>query len=657
MAQVIADDLVKDTTSSAESGRALIFPNDLPTIEELREYVPPLLAKISSMNLAAYMRGAEPSYVLQYKERDLSLLPELEGGAGEGAKETRLALRANVMHENSIKADMKREWARDQKQKVASVVLESMRHTAVSRFDQMKASHPLLDAYGCAIPGAFDGIAMALELVAELESTTVEEDDAIEHQRLVDLMFASKLGANCTLRAYSEKVTTMRTKHNPFLERKYENSGLSRVYQSFLPDELQVDARAIRREMETAGTWQDSDVALSAFSKLVKQMHSPAAHAAAVIAAAAATGGKGAGKGGPPGKGGGRAGGGRVNRGCGRGRGGAGAAPGAAATPPNSPPWVPSCILPNDEWCSSKTCHFNHDVTRPGHPCHRNSQVKIHLPKSMWENKAHVEKLKNARLSNHQFYGLPGQPKPVHGPKPGAQRARTDAHLGLPDDINAAGDASMGALSFMFDVGSPDVIDAQESMMDDPYFAHLALGDEHELEDSNVYSSGGARPRTSAGTWYAITGGEHEGAWLSHDFKSDIQPYIGGAGDVRCYGPLHGVRDEDSALAKVESHAAARTHVQLQAAEQDMVVAEPVTPLAAVRSWLPRLYSNVTVRESATEAQAEAQPQPSPIATLSCLRDSPPPSERENAATAKLEQLQLDHQLKPCRPLLASALA
>ena len=293
-------------------------------------------------------------------------------------------------------------------------------------------------------------------------------------------MFAAKLGANCTLRDYAEKVTTMRTKHNPFLERKYENSGLSRVYQSFLPDELQIDARAICRELENAGTWQDSDVAFAAFSKLVKQMHSPAAHAAAVIAAAAAATGRTPGGGGPTGKGGSRAGGGRKDRGRGRGRGGDRPASGAAATPPNSAPWIPSCILPNDEWCSSKTCHFNHGVTRPGHPCHRNSQVEIHLPKSMWGNKGHVEKLKNARLSHHQFFGLSGQPKPVHGPKPGAQRAKTDAHLGLPADIDDTGDASMGALSFMFDVGSPDVIDAQESMMDDPYFTNLALEDNYE---------------------------------------------------------------------------------------------------------------------------------------------------------------------------------
>ena len=79
------------------------YPNDLPTIEELREYTQRLLAKISSLGLSAYMRGAEPPYVLQYKERNLNLLPELEADAGEASKEARLALRANVMHENSIK--------------------------------------------------------------------------------------------------------------------------------------------------------------------------------------------------------------------------------------------------------------------------------------------------------------------------------------------------------------------------------------------------------------------------------------------------------------------------------------------------------------------------------------------------------------------------
>ena len=68
------NDIAKDSKLNTVIGIPA-FPNDLPTIEELREYVPHLLARIDAMGLSAYMRGAEPPYVLQYKERDLSLLP------------------------------------------------------------------------------------------------------------------------------------------------------------------------------------------------------------------------------------------------------------------------------------------------------------------------------------------------------------------------------------------------------------------------------------------------------------------------------------------------------------------------------------------------------------------------------------------------------
>ena len=138
--------------------------------------------------------------------------------------------------------------------------------------------------------------------------------------------------------------------------------------------------RAIRRELESAGTWTNPDAALAAFSKLVKSMHDPATHAAAIIAAAAATAGaKGTGR--PRGKRAGAGGrGGRTGNG-GRGRGNGSAAPtkGYSNTPSTT-----TCILPNDAWCKSKkTCHFNHDVTCPGAPCHRNSQVEVQLTKFM----------------------------------------------------------------------------------------------------------------------------------------------------------------------------------------------------------------------------------------------------------------------------------
>ena len=159
-----------DDSSQASKHQNVIgvaeFPGDLPSMEELTVWLPFLLSSVDRLGLSAYMRNAEPSFVLQYKPKDLALVPELEASAGEGPVATRLALRVTIAHENSIKVDMKREWTRDQQQKVATIVLDSMRHSAVSRFESMKTDHPQLDDYGVAIDDAYDGIAMAKQLVA-----------------------------------------------------------------------------------------------------------------------------------------------------------------------------------------------------------------------------------------------------------------------------------------------------------------------------------------------------------------------------------------------------------------------------------------------------------------------------------------------------------
>ena len=101
------DDSSKDPKQHSVLGLS-VFPNDLPTKEELRVWLPTLLSRIYAMGLSAFMRGAEPPYVLQYNTRDLTMLPELAEAAGAGPVEARLALRASMSHEkNSIKEEMK----------------------------------------------------------------------------------------------------------------------------------------------------------------------------------------------------------------------------------------------------------------------------------------------------------------------------------------------------------------------------------------------------------------------------------------------------------------------------------------------------------------------------------------------------------------------
>ena len=383
--------------------------------------------------------------MIQYTHRDLSLTPELEAGASEAAKETRIALRATYTHDNAIKARMKREWTRDQQQKVASVILDSMRLTAVSRYEDYKISHQQLDHTNAIIEGAYNGISMARSLVAEFKAGAVDEDDAEEHQDKVDGMILSRLADGCSLKEYTDKVTLVRVKHNPFLQRPYAAAQLSRLYQQFLPANLAVDARNIRRSLEAAGDWVAPDIVLQSFMKLVKQVHkseiqaaaaaavSAAAisNAAAISAAAALPGGGRGGKGSAAKGKGGKGAGGRA--GAGRGTGGRGSAPAAnARTPtttyPNGDPKPPSpYLLSGGRWCSTNTCHLDHDTRRPGEACYRKSDVSPKLPERIWNSPKHLASLDRDRLENHKYHNLPGQPKQLLGPNGDTVRPTPEA--------------------------------------------------------------------------------------------------------------------------------------------------------------------------------------------------------------------------------------
>ena len=101
------DESSNSSLQKTSASRITEFPCDLPTQAQLREWLPCLHTYIGSMGLAAYMRGSEPPHVIQFTPRDLALTPVLEVTAGEGPKESRIALRATYEHDNAIKLQMK----------------------------------------------------------------------------------------------------------------------------------------------------------------------------------------------------------------------------------------------------------------------------------------------------------------------------------------------------------------------------------------------------------------------------------------------------------------------------------------------------------------------------------------------------------------------
>ena len=105
------------------------------------------------------------------------------------------------------------------------------------------------------------------------------------------------------------------------------------------------------------------------------------------------------------------------------------------------------------------------------------------------------------------------------------------------------------------------------------------------------------------GHWYAITGGEHEGAWYALDYDTDILPYVEHDPCARVYGIDDGICSEADALARVSAHASARTAAASTAAIAAAVTfastpvrsaAPPATPATKHRTALPTWASVVT---------------------------------------------------------------
>ena len=63
------DDLSVNPASKSAAHGITAFPCDLPSQEELREWLPNLQSRIDAMGLSAYMRGSDPPHVLQYNSQ------------------------------------------------------------------------------------------------------------------------------------------------------------------------------------------------------------------------------------------------------------------------------------------------------------------------------------------------------------------------------------------------------------------------------------------------------------------------------------------------------------------------------------------------------------------------------------------------------------
>ncbi|KAL1510525.1 hypothetical protein AB1Y20_006828 [Prymnesium parvum] len=103
MPVAFSSDVVGAVPTSSSHSSTPDFPEEDPPKEALDKWVDAWDAYAATNGYAPMLQGRDPPSVIQFTERDLSLIPALPSEAGASAVAAREALRAQIIHDNAIK--------------------------------------------------------------------------------------------------------------------------------------------------------------------------------------------------------------------------------------------------------------------------------------------------------------------------------------------------------------------------------------------------------------------------------------------------------------------------------------------------------------------------------------------------------------------------
>ena len=372
---MLADDV------TADSGKAAWppFPGEKPSKQKLISWLDSWEDDLNTGGFAALLRDEIPFDCQKLKPRPLIPVP-LDADPVRAASYAEK--NAQIQYENDLKRDELDARVLECKNRLAAKLKKALRPTAPLLLSRLLAAHAIVDVIDgvkLQVPDAYDGVAMFRDIKAMLNAREVSQYDLKTYQKLFEKIRDTPLAANVSPDEFSARINAFTVKVNPFLELPLVGRRLSRFILDQLPAVLGSDVRAIVRELDSTGEWNECDLVTARCLSLVEQAYDPE-HKAASLAAAeslkkmvessvkAATlnlqipastpagtptlGGKG---------------------GKGRGRGGGGTGRGGRGTPStdasSSKKLGKMSRLPEGTYCAKGTCNFDHDVRKPSSDC------------------------------------------------------------------------------------------------------------------------------------------------------------------------------------------------------------------------------------------------------------------------------------------------
>ena len=278
---MLADDV------TADSGKAAWppFPGEKPSKQKLISWLDSWEDDLNTGGFAALLRDEIPFDCQKLKPRPLIPVP-LDADPVRAASYAEK--NAQIQYENDLKRDELDARVLECKNRLAAKLKKAFRQTAPLLLGRLLAAHAIVDVIDgveLQVPDAYDGVAMFRDIKAMLNAREVSQYDLKTYQKLFEKIRDTPLAANVSPDEFSARINAFTVKVNPFLELPLVGRRLSRFILDQLPAVLGSDVRAIVRELDSTGEWNECDLVTARCLSLVEQAYDPE-HKAASLAAA-----------------------------------------------------------------------------------------------------------------------------------------------------------------------------------------------------------------------------------------------------------------------------------------------------------------------------------------------------------------------------------
>ena len=393
------------------------FPAENPSKHELKEWLDVFKDDLITAGFGPVLRGETPRECAKLVDRVPLTLPSEPAAAVVAAAENAKIdafNKANQLERESV--------VREYHSRLGAKIAKALKPMARLRLDGLKTAHPLKQADGVTVvPNAYHGKDM-WDALEGLHADDDGEGMAKKRQQRVEEIRDTKLPDNVSPQQFADVMVEF-NEINELIDQPYTGAAYSKLVIGIIPENLEADERALKRELNTAGLANHTDV-VQKVKKLIASAHKPdaqpmmkmtvaahekmmkdmkaasekAAKEAAKNAVAFNFANNNSNQNGTGDK---------------RGKG-------------NGKPKSSASRLPDGQTCSSGTCNFNHDKKKPGADCFRDPRKKVTLPQEVYDDEKQRGRIEADRKTQATRLKVNAQPL-VRGPPRAATRDSTSA--------------------------------------------------------------------------------------------------------------------------------------------------------------------------------------------------------------------------------------